>query len=102
RLAGPFRRLLAYLIDLLIRVGILFLLLVFLQRVVGTVSLGGLESFGFATLILLAFVLSWFYGGILETYWNGQTVGKRALRIRVLSTDGRPINGLQAVMRNVL
>jgi uncharacterized RDD family membrane protein YckC len=48
------------------------------------------------------FVLGWFYGGGLETYWNGQTVGKRAMGIRVLTTDGRAINGMEATMRNIL
>jgi hypothetical protein len=48
------------------------------------------------------FVLGWFYGGIFEAYWNGQTPGKRIMKIRVLSVDGQPINGLQAVLRNIL
>jgi len=52
--------------------------------------------------LLFWFVLNWFYGGLFETFWNGQTPGKRLLAIRVLSIDGRPINGLQGVLRNVL
>ena len=39
---------------------------------------------------------------MLETYFNGQTPGKRLMQIRVISVDGQPINGLQAVLRNVL
>src|SRR5204863_3794276 len=46
--------------------------------------------------------LEWFYGGAFEAFWNGQTPGKRALGLRVVRTDGQPINALQAVMRNVL
>jgi hypothetical protein len=46
--------------------------------------------------------MSWFYGGLFETLWNGQTPGKRLLGLRVLSVDGRPINAMQAVLRNVL
>ena len=38
---------------------------------------------------MLAFLLTWFYGGVFETFWNGQTPGKRLMRIRVLSIDGQ-------------
>ena len=48
------------------------------------------------------FLVSWFYGGFFEAYWNGQTPGKRIMGLRVLSTNGRPINGYQAVLRNLL
>ena len=50
----------------------------------------------------LWFALFFFYGGLFETFWNGQTPGKRLLRIRVLGLDGQPINGMQAILRNVL
>ena len=100
RVAGPFRRLPAYLIDLVIRgviaglgaagLGIIF-------------SLAGLGPGWWAGVCLvLWFVLAWFYGGLFETYYNGQTPGKRLMQIRVVSVDGQPIGGLQAVLRNVL
>ena len=47
-------------------------------------------------------MLFWFYGGLFETFWNGQTPGKRLLGIRVITLDGQPINALQAILRNVL
>jgi hypothetical protein len=50
---------------------------------------------------VLFFVMEWFYGGLFETYWNGQTPGKWLMRIRVLRTNGQPIDGMQAVMRNL-
>jgi uncharacterized RDD family membrane protein YckC len=68
--------------------------------------LGGfsLQALGFGVGLGLVFwfLLEWFYGGLFETFWNGQTPGKRLMGIRVLSIDGQPINGLQAVLRNVL
>ena len=96
--AGPFLRLPAFLIDLLIRFSVMALALI------GAMILGAVLRgfFVFALLLLLWFVLEWFYGGLFETYWNGQTPGKRLLGIRVLSVGGQPINGLQAVMRNIL
>jgi len=97
QLAGPFRRLPAFLIDAALRLGV-WMVAVFVLGIAGIAGGGA----GIALLFLLWFVLEWFYGGLLETFWNGQTVGKRMLGIRVLSTDGQPINGLQAVMRNIL
>lgn len=45
-------------------------------------------------------MLSWFYGVLFESWWNGQTPGKRVLGLRVVSVDGRPINAAQATIRN--
>lgn len=99
QLAGPFRRLPAFLLDMLIRFGILTLLWIILgfagalTRMSGMMTAGGL---------IFWFLLEWFYGGVFETWMNGQTPGKWVLGIRVLSVDGQPINGIQAVMRNLL
>ena len=96
--AGPFRRLPAYLIDLVIRVAALVAVMVGLSPFAG-IGLGGVWL---AAILISWFVLSWFYGGFFEACWNGQTPGKRLMKIRVLSVDGQPINGLQAVLRNIL
>ncbi len=97
RVAGPFRRAPALLIDWLVLLAIMFgsaLLVAALWRIsfLGTLALRN----------LLWFVLFWFYGGLLETFWNGQTIGKKAMGIRVVTVDGQPISGLQAIARNVL
>lgn len=96
--AGPFRRLPAYLIDLAVRV---FIALVMLIGLWGVATIGALD-FGVGFLAIGFFVLTHFYGGLFETFWNGQTPGKRLIGLRVLSVDGRPINALQAVLRNIL
>lgn len=96
--AGPFRRLPAYLIDLAVRVAIAFVMLIGLWGV----SAVGAFDFGIGFLAIGFFVLTHFYGGLFETFWNGQTPGKRLIGLRVLSVDGRPINALQAVLRNIL
>ncbi len=99
RVAGPFRRWPAYLLDLCIRVGVfmvLFFVLSFVGAFAGTPGLVG------AILLIAFFVLEWFYPGFFEAYWNGQTPGKWVMGIRVLTTGGQPINGLQAVLRNFL
>jgi len=99
RVAGPFRRLPAYLIDLAIRGFVILAALIVSLIVFGIV---GLAPMGFGLVLVLWFLLSWFYGGLFETFFNGRTPGKMLLQIRVVSVDGQPINGLQAVLRNVL
>lgn len=99
RLAGPFRRLPAYLIDLFIRFTVVALAAIGLMLFFGVVGLGNV---GFGFVLVTAFVLEWFYGGLFETFFNGQTPGKRLMRIRVLSINGEPIDGMQAVLRNFL
>lgn len=99
QVAGPFRRLCAYLIDYVIRVAVLFILLLGISLAFGAFGLGG---FGMGLWVILLFLIDWFYGGLFETLWNGQTPGKHLLRLRVLSTNGQPINAWQAVLRNVL
>ena len=100
RLAGPFRRLPAFLIDFFLRMA-LVIALAFILVVISWFNLiGGGAILGIS--FVFGFLLEWLYGGFLESYWNGQTVGKRLMGIRVISTDGQPINGVQAMMRNFL
>ncbi len=100
QVAGPFRRLPAFVIDFVIRAAVLLAIVM----AVSIISVTGLfdSQLAVAAFMLTWFVMEWFYGGLLETFWNGQTVGKRMMGIRVLSTDGQPITGMQAVMRNIL
>lgn len=97
QVAGPFRRLPAFLIDLGIRAAFIFLLWIMLAF--STLVIG---AFSIMVLLIVFFLIDWFYGGLFEALMNGQTPGKRVMGIRVLTTDGRPINGLQAILRNVL
>ena len=48
------------------------------------------------------FLISWGYGAFCEGVWSGQTPGKRALNLRVISERGLPITGDQAVLRNLV
>jgi len=99
RVAGPFRRFPAYIMDIALQIAIVGL--VFFA---GTFvfSFAGLWGLGPAIGLISLFVVSWFYGGLFETFWNGQTPGKRLMQIRVLSADGQPVSGMQAVLRNLL
>jgi uncharacterized RDD family membrane protein YckC len=95
-LAGPFHRFAAYLIDL----GVLLLLLIVVLIVSLVVSLGSTSFIG--PVLVGCFVLAWGYNPVCEGFFNGQTLGKRMLGIRVVSARGVPITGAQAVLRNVV
>lgn len=98
RAAGPFLRLPALLIDYVVILFILIALrivLAFSAVAIGPYVMEGLASIG-------AFALQWFYGGACEALLNGQTLGKKLLRLRTVTVDGQPIDGLQALMRNFL
>ncbi len=95
-LAGPSRRFVAYLIDL-----VLLAALVFAAFVLSVFASMGSPS-GFGPALLALFLLTWGYGAFCEGIFNGQTVGKRAMGIRVVSERGVPISGAQAVLRNLV
>ncbi len=97
RVAGPFPRLQAYAIDTAIRLLIMLSLLL-----IGSPMSDALAGAWLAVVLVTWFLLEWFYGALFETYLNGQTPGKRLMSLRVLSIDGQPIDGLQAVLRNIL
>jgi len=95
--AGPVRRGLAYLIDLCARAGI-----VFATGLLG--MLGGLVI-GKATVglgLVVFFVVEWGYNILFETFWRGQTPGKRALGLRVVKEGGYPVGFIDSVLRNLL
>ncbi|MDQ3651760.1 MAG: RDD family protein [Acidobacteriota bacterium] len=55
-----------------------------------------------AVLILGVFVIWSSYFAVFEWLWNGQTPGKRWLRLRVIREDGRPVTFWEASARNLL
>ncbi len=99
-LAGPFQRIPAYLFDLGVRVVAFGVLLIVVAMFSSFVPFGG--AFSTVAMILLFFALYWFYGVYFEAVFNGRTLGKMLFKLRVISTDGRPINGMQAALRNLL
>ena len=55
-----------------------------------------------ALLAILVFVVNWRYFVFFEWIWNGQTPGKRLLRLRILREGGRPVDIAAIVVRNVM
>jgi uncharacterized RDD family membrane protein YckC len=54
-----------------------------------------------AVLIIMLFLISSGYFIFFEWLWNGQTPGKRWLKLRVIREDGRPITFWEASVRNL-
>jgi uncharacterized RDD family membrane protein YckC len=55
-----------------------------------------------AILILVLFLIFAGYFIAFEWLWNGQTPGKRLLKLRVIRDDGRPLTLWEAIARNLL
>ena len=100
-LASAGSRFLAIAIDTLIQFGALFVLgLLAVLTTTGFSREGG--TWVLAILVLAGFVLYYGYFAVFEALWNGQTPGKRAIRLRVITTSGRPITVYDSLLRNLL
>jgi uncharacterized RDD family membrane protein YckC len=51
---------------------------------------------------LLSFLILWGYYSVFELLWNGQSIGKRAIGLRVVREGGRPITFVGAAIRNLI
>ncbi len=91
--AGPVPRALAWLIDLGIRLGVLS---------VSTALLGVLGKAGMGLYFILMFAMLWAYPVVCEAMFDGQTPGKRAMELRVVSADGAPVGWLASFVRNLM
>jgi len=106
RVAGPARRLLAYLVDLVICYGsallvsILILFVLFGSGAVGS-AVDSAEALSMGIILLLLFAAQWVYFVAWEAT-KGRTPGKMAAGLRVVTTSGRPIGFGGAALRNVL
>src|SRR6266542_5010983 len=56
----------------------------------------------YAILFLVLFLIFSSYFAFFEWIWNGQTPGKRWLKLRVIREDGRPVTFWEAAVRNLL
>lgn len=99
-IAGPGKRSAAFLLDVIIKLAVV-VLAGFVLAMVSSFD-GNLSGVGTGLLLIVMFSMSWLYGACLETFWNGQTIGKRAQKLRVVRTNGTPIGWYEAFGRNLL
>ena len=96
RVAGPARRLLAHVVDLIlcytavIVVGLLILIAVVGAGAV-TDTVEGTVKTGLGLVLLLLFAAQWVYFVAFEAS-TGRTPGKSAVGLRVVTTSGRPMS----------
>jgi len=101
RLAGPGERAHAWLIDLLIKAGAIaafWIMAVFLGWFGGIAGLSTMAGFG----TIFLFLVNWFYGTVFEYLMHGQTPGKKSLGLRVVRTNGTPVDIVSSTGRNFL
>lgn len=96
-LAGPVIRSCAAIVDILIVTA----LTGSLMQLISFLSIISRDLYGFAA-ILLQFILSSGYAIVTEWLMNGQTIGKRFFRIRVIDSSGLPLQLYQVIVRNIL
>ena len=104
-LANVGNRFLAAAIDHLIQAVLLTAVILALTAVDGFRRIGPLAAAGNWALafgVLAIFAIYWGYFVVFETLWNGQTPGKRIMRLRVVREDGRPVRFFEVFVRNVL
>ena len=65
-------------------------------------SLRAMSKWTIAILIIILFLIFAGYFIVFEWLWNGQTPGKRLMKLRVIRDDGRPITLWEAIARNLL
>ncbi len=97
QLAGPGRRMFAYLIDLVFRGMLVGVLLILLH-----LSSFAIDGFSFGAVLLVIFAVEWGYYVLFESLWSGRTPGKRGMHLRVLKEGGYPTNFLDIALRNLL
>lgn len=85
-------RSLAYTLDWLLRIAVVL--------VAGIVF--GASGIGQGLTLVIYFLMEWFYPVVFEVWRGGQTIGKKALHIKVINDDGTPVTFAASLIRNLL
>jgi len=110
-LASIGNRFLAVAIDHFIQYFIIFVVAWAFLSISGISDVSAIENSEFfqempkwtiAIMIIVLFLVFAGYFIFFEWLWNGQTPGKRLLKLRVIREDGRPITLWEAMARNLL
>lgn len=96
-IAGFFSRFLALILDQAIII-IAITLVSTIARIAGVLS----ADFALSFIIFMQFVISTGYNILLEWIWNGQTFGKKVMKIQVVDQLGMKLGFSQVVVRNLI
>jgi len=95
-LAGLMSRFLAWLIDTVVSVMLAWVILIVLSM-----SMFAFPGFASAMGFVVWFLIDWGYMILLESVWSGQTIGKRAMGLRVIQESGVRVGFYQSLLRNL-
>ena len=93
RAAGAMPRACAWAIDALFRMAVLW------ATSAVFVLLG---SSGRGLYLILLFALMWLYPVLFEVLNDGQTPGKKLMRLRVINANGTPVTWIASIVRNLM
>ena len=96
--AGIASRALAYVIDALVMAGLVFLLFFLLVGI----AFSGEGTAALIVAVVGLFLILFGYRIVLELLWDGRTVGKRALGLRVITVEGAPVRFSHVAIRSFL
>ncbi len=99
QVAGLGTRAIAQVIDLLILSAVEVAVL-FFAFAAGSVTNSSTVSF--LIIIVLSFINVFGYFWVSEALWSGQTLGKKAFRLRAVGERGEPLTFMQAGIRNIV
>ena len=99
QVAGLGTRAIAQLLDLLIVTGLLIAVFFF---AFGASTVTASDTVGNLISIIGTFMVVFGYFWISEALWSGQTLGKKAFRLRAVGDRGEPLTFIQAGIRNVV
>jgi uncharacterized RDD family membrane protein YckC len=103
-IAGIGSRFLAAIIDSLVIGGALLVVGIIIGIVTARSELAGsaTSSLVAAAGAILSFLILWGYYIVFEVVWNGQSLGKRAIGLRVVREGGQPITFTSSAIRNLI
>jgi uncharacterized RDD family membrane protein YckC len=103
-IAGIGSRFLAAIIDSLVIGAALLVLGIIIGIVASRDAFAGsaVGSVTAAVGTILSFLILWGYYIIFELVWNGQSLGKRAIGLRVVREGGQPITFISSAIRNLI
>jgi len=116
-IAGLGSRFLALLLDHLIQWATLVIVGIILALIAAAASTGASAAasrltgsddlttggkWALALIIFVLFCLNWGYFALFEAFWQGQTPGKRVMKLRVIKDSGRQITFFESLTRNVI
>ncbi|MDZ4814112.1 MAG: RDD family protein [Pseudomonadota bacterium] len=93
RAAGMLPRAAAWAVDFGLRLVIVWMLSVLLLM---------LGEAGMGLYLIVLFLFFWFYPVLFEVLRDGQTIGKKALGLRVINANGTPVTWLASIVRNLM